>query len=138
MSTERLNYGDENYNQGYYGGPLSGEALITAEDGRSTAPILVTEYTASRRGRSVVHDTLDDQVAVVLNPARPRSGSMRLLYKSEGDAHDSLALHSSAQLFWLTVSGRHRLAMRYAVVGDVALEWVAGHWLVTIPWQEMP
>lgn len=141
MVTERLDYGDENYSQGYYGGPLDGEALIVAEDGRSSAPMLVTEYSARRQGRSVVHDTLDSDVAVVLNSARPRSGTMTLLYASENEAHDSVNLHSSAQLFWISVTGRHRLAMRYAVVGDVSIEVdrvTRDHWHVTIAWQEMP
>lgn len=140
MDPEHVDYGLENYGQGYYAGPPPGEALIIAEDGRISMPLLVTGYSAQRQGRSIVHDTLDNAIAVVLGPARPRSGSLMLLYAAEAEAHVSQDLHSSGQLLWLAVGARPRLDMRYAVTGTVELvldEQTRDHWLLTIPYQEV-
>ncbi|WP_336630769.1 MULTISPECIES: hypothetical protein [unclassified Microbacterium] len=117
---------------------------ITASTGSpaSTAPDLVLGYETGRASGTKVHTALSGDIAVVLAPARPRSGTLRLLYQSEAAAFAAVSLHSRAATFTLSDAERSRVHMQYTLSegGQVRLaldETTLDAFVVTVDYQEI-
>ena len=99
---------------------------ITASAGTPafTTPAMVLGYETARESGNRVHTLIDGAIAVVLTPAKPRQGTLRLFYPAEADAFEALALHARAATFTLVGTDRTPVHMSYVVAdgGRVALE----------------
>lgn len=115
-------------------------ATITASVGGVTLPLLVTGYDTARQSRNIVHDLLSDDIAVILVPARPRSGTLELLYDDETNARGALDLHGQASTFDLVSDERESVNMTYVVDGEVRLtleDETRSLWLLAVGYQEV-
>lgn len=114
---------------------------ITVNDGTaaSTTPQLIDGYTSARAGRTIVHDTLDGDIAVSLIPPRPRSGTLQLLYASETAANECLTLHARSASFTLVSTERATVGMTYVVTDEriVLDDETRNVWTVEITYQEI-
>lgn len=115
---------------------------ITVQDGTgdTTVPDLVVGYETTREARTLIHDTLDGGIAVSLIPPRPRSGTLRLFYRSETAAKAAMDLHGRETSFGLESTERPTIDMSYVVTGSVRValdEATLDRWTVDVGYQEI-
>lgn len=106
----------------------------------TTSPTLVDGYSSGRQSGNVVIPILGGGVAVVLRPALPRTGTLRLFYPAEADAADAAAMHALPGYFTLTSDERATIGMDYVVSGSVAVELddqTRDAWVVSVDFQEL-
>lgn len=113
---------------------------ISANNGAGTVtPLLVSGYTPSRQSRNLVHDLLDGSLGVSFIPPRPRSGQLRLLFRTEDDAFEAFNLFGAATSFTYTNTDVPSVGMTFVLDGsvDLDLDALMGNWWVTVGFQEV-
>lgn len=115
---------------------------ITAASGTpaTTSPTLVLGYDTERVGQNIVHRLIGGEIAVVMYPATPRSGTLRLFYPDRTAAFASLNLHARATTFTITDTAMSQVAMTYVVDGAVTAtldEETRDAWVVSVAYQEI-
>lgn len=113
---------------------------ITANNGAgSTVPTAIEGYNPSRESRNVIYDLLDGSIAVAYIPPRPRSGTLRMLYKNQSDAFTAYTLHASPTAFTLSSTDVPAMGMTYVLDGNLDIESDAEHgaWWVLVGYQEV-
>lgn len=115
---------------------------ITASAGSpaTTSPVAVRGYTTVRESSNRKHNLIGGEIAVVLGPARPRSGTLELHYATSATAVNALNLHSRAATYALVVTGLNAVNMTYVISdgGRVTLDKRdTGQWVVLVDYQEI-
>lgn len=113
---------------------------ITANNGAgSTVPTAIEGYNPSRESRNVVYDLLDGGIAVAYVPPRPRSGTLKMLYRSQTDAFTAYNLHAVPTAFTLSSTDLPAIGMTYVLDGalDIDVDAELGTWWVSVGYQEV-
>lgn len=114
----------------------------TISDGTSTLTAAVMDgYTATRRGRNVVHAILGSNApAVSLRDAALRTGSHRLVFASQSVAEAACAMLGSGVEVTIDDTGQPAVNMTFVVPsdGDISIELDATRkaWIVKFDYQE--
>lgn len=113
---------------------------ITTSAGTIITPALVLGYRSARPSGTIVQPVLGGGVDVLVQPAKPRTGTLEFLFLTEAAAKTAEDLHSSAYYFTLADSDLSSVGMRYVVTGDILRELHENRarWLLTVPFQEVP
>lgn len=106
----------------------------------TTTPELVDGYSARRATGNVIIPILGGGIAVVVRPAQPRSGTLRLFYPDEADAAAAAEMHTFMGTFTLTSDERESIEMTYVVSGQITVDLddeTRDLWVVSVDYQEL-
>lgn len=112
---------------------------ISANNGAgSVSPVAIEGYAPSRESRNVIHDLLDGSLGVAYIAPRPRSGTLRMLFRDRTEAFFAYNLHAEETSFLLT-SDLTEIGMTYVLDGsiDMDLDAKTGLWWVSVGYQEV-
>ncbi|PVE76099.1 hypothetical protein [Microbacterium testaceum] len=113
---------------------------ITANNGTgTTTPAAIEGYNPSRESRNIIYDLLDGSIAVVYVAPRPRSGTLKMLYRNQADAFAAYNLHASPTAFTLSSTDLPAIGMSYVLDGalDIDVDAEMGLWWVSVGFQEV-
>lgn len=113
---------------------------ITATNGAGAfEPLAVEGYSPSRMSRNVIHDLLDGSIGVSFISPRPRSGTLRLLFRTELEAFDAFDLFGEETTFEYASTEVTSVGMTFALDGSVDMDLDArtGNWWVVVGFQEV-
>ena len=113
---------------------------ITTNAGTVITPALVLGYSSARQPGTIIRQVLGGGVDALVQPAKPRTGTLELLFLTEAEAKAAEDLHASAFFFTLADADLSSVGMRYVLAGEVRRELHEDRirWLLTVPFQEVP
>ncbi|GMM94760.1 hypothetical protein [Microbacterium sp. MTN4-26] len=113
---------------------------ISAANGSgTTSPLAIDGYAPSRTSRNVIHDLLDGSIGVSYIAPRPRSGTLRLTYRTLPEAFAAFTLHGEETSFTLT-STVSQVGMSYALDGELSMPTLdprSGMYVIEVGYQEL-
>jgi hypothetical protein len=114
---------------------------VTAATGAILRPALVLGYQWKLTSRSNVHQLISSYApAVTVRPASLRSGTLRLLFLTEGEAATAQLVHSLGSVLTLADSDRPTAGMSYVLSGvlDTQLDTqTSKRWVVSVDYEEV-
>lgn len=113
---------------------------ITTPTGSYT-PVVVRAIDSDQDTGNNIHHLIGGGVDVTFQPARPRKGSLQMLFASLITADDCRRAHTAAGAFSLADTDAFRMNMTYVPQGRIRLESddrVEGAWWVIVQFQELP
>lgn len=105
-------------------------------------PQLVDGYTSERTTGNIIHPAADNpaEVDVTFRPASLRTGTLRMLFLTLGDALTAEVLHAGVGVFALADTDLPGLNMAYVPNGDIVTELddeTRQLWTVSVDFQEV-
>lgn len=117
-------------------------ATITYAGGVPVVPelALVATFATEQQSRHIVHEILDGPPVFTLRPAGPRTGTLSLLFTTEGAADDARDVHTLPAVFSYADTDRPSANMEYIVTGLLGVKLdpeTAARWVLAVPFTEV-
>jgi hypothetical protein len=104
-------------------------------------PLLILEYQTQWEAGNILHEIVGTSYpAATLRVARPRTGSLSMLFADEATARDAADLLCRASKFALTDTDRPTIRMSFVASGSISLTLdpeTLTYWILDVDYQEV-